>query len=85
MAPMSDHDNDTPTLLVYAPVTWLDRCDCYGDLHDDDSTGEDPLYTYPDDYDEDGRYCRPYDFDCGDGLDDGCDDPAERDADWIPF
>lgn len=79
-------DPDAPTLLAYATVSWLDRRDCYGDLRDDDSgeVDEEPA-DYPGDADDFGRYCRPHDLDVGDGLGNNCDNPAERDPDWLPF
>lgn len=80
------HDPDAPSVLTYATVSWLDRRDAYGDLHDDDS-GEvdaDPS-DYPGDADDTGRWCRPEALDCGDGLDDDCDNPAVHDPDWFPF
>jgi len=79
------NDPDAPTLLTYAPTSWLDRVDMYGDRHDDDSGSDDIRYDFPNDPDDDGRWCRPEPLDCGDGLPDDSDNPAVHDPDWLPF
>lgn len=82
---MDPVDPDAPMLLVYAPVSWLERRDQYGDIRDDDSNSDLVFGDVPDDADDTGRWCRAEALDCADGLPDNADYSADNITDWLPF